>query len=57
VCSRVCVCVCVCIDARRSMEDHCAADGAVRGPAAVYSYLSRVMYNRRSEARWGGGGA
>lgn len=33
------------------MEDHCAADGIVRGPAAVYTFLSRVMYNRRTKAR------
>ena len=30
-------------------DDYCAADGEARTPAALHSYLTRVLYNRRSK--------
>ena len=32
-----------------SVEDYCADDGSTLDPAEVHSYLSRVMYGRRSK--------
>jgi len=31
------------------VEDYCAGDGLARSPSELHSYLTRVLYNRRSK--------